>query len=150
MNRRVLFFLLALEIGRSASAAAEFKVGVGSVDVTPEYAIRLSGYAARKTESEGIAQRLHTKAIAVEQADGEMALFMTIDNVGITKEIHDQIAAEVGARHGIRSDHLVIFSSHTHSAPCLSNALANLFVGPLPPEEAETINRYTTELVKKM
>ena len=35
------------------SRGAEFKVGVASVDVTPDYPIRLSGYAVRKGESEG-------------------------------------------------------------------------------------------------
>src|SRR3954462_9181409 len=113
---RIFCFILALGIWRGIGAETNFKVGVASVDVTPEYPIRLSGYAVRKTESDGVGQRLHTKAIAIQQEGSETAMFMTIDNVGITKEIHDQIARDLQGKHGITADHLVIFSSHTHSA----------------------------------
>ena len=33
-------------------------VGVARVDITPDYAVRLCGYAARKTPSEGAEQKL--------------------------------------------------------------------------------------------
>ena len=39
------------------------------VDITPSYPIRLSGYAARKTESEGVEQRLWAKALAIGDPD---------------------------------------------------------------------------------
>jgi hypothetical protein len=40
-------------------------VGVAQVDITPDYPIRLSGYLARKTECEGVTQRLWAKALAI-------------------------------------------------------------------------------------
>src|SRR5437660_1037390 len=41
------------------------QVGVARIDITPAYAIRLTGYAVRKSESEGVAERLWAKALAI-------------------------------------------------------------------------------------
>ena len=38
------------------------QVGVAEVDITPDYPIRLSGYGSRRTESDGIIQRIWAKA----------------------------------------------------------------------------------------
>ena len=103
-----------------------------------------------KTESQGVAQKLHTKAIAVQQGAGETGLFLTIDNVGISKEIHDAATSRISAKMGIPADHVVIFSSHTHSAPALSNAIPNIFAMDLPAEQLDSINRYTAEVIEKM
>jgi hypothetical protein len=52
----------ALTVNRTAAAESErstaglIPVGVAKIDVTPDYPVRLPGYASRKTESEGILQ----------------------------------------------------------------------------------------------
>ena len=71
---------------------AVFQVGVAKADVTPEYPIRLSGYGSRRTESEGVAQRIFAKALAIgSNADG-VALLITVDNCGVPASITDEIA----------------------------------------------------------
>ena len=47
-----------------AAEHAAVQVGVAKIDITPDYPIRLTGYAVRKTESEGVEQRLWAKALA--------------------------------------------------------------------------------------
>ena len=61
-----------LAVGSMAAAAAPGRsatglvpVGVAKVDVTPDYPVRLPGYAGRKTESEGVLQHLWAKALAI-------------------------------------------------------------------------------------
>ena len=51
---------------------ATFQVGAARIDITPAYPIRLTGYAVRKTESEGVEQRLWAKALSIG-SDSEMA-----------------------------------------------------------------------------
>src|SRR6476469_1800665 len=51
-------------IASSKPVQAEMRVGVASVDVTPDYAVRLSGFGFRRTESEGVTHRIWAKAIA--------------------------------------------------------------------------------------
>ena len=43
------------------------------VDLTPAYPVRLSGFGFRRTESEGVTQRIHARALAVSAADSEPA-----------------------------------------------------------------------------
>ena len=50
----------------AADAVGQLRqVGVARIDITPAYAIRLTGYAVRKTESEGVTQRLWAKALSI-------------------------------------------------------------------------------------
>jgi len=48
-----------------------YQVGVAQIDITPDYAIRLSGFGFRRTESEGVTQRIWAKALAVEDQSGK-------------------------------------------------------------------------------
>src|SRR5437867_8381486 len=48
-----------------------YQVGVAKIDITPSYPIRLSGFGFRRTESEGVTQRIWAKAIAIEEGAGE-------------------------------------------------------------------------------
>ena len=66
-------------------------VGVAKVDITPDYAIRLTGYGFRRAESEGVAQHLWAKALAIgSDADGP-ALLLTVDNCGIPDSMRAEL-----------------------------------------------------------
>ena len=90
----------AAESGRST--AGLIPVGVAKVDVTPDYPVRLPGYAGRKTESEGILQPLWAKALAIGNDEGDgPAVMLTMDNCGVpgnvTEEVEDRIVATAKA-----------------------------------------------------
>jgi len=122
-------------------------VGVGKVDITPTYPIRLSGYAARKTESEGVAQRIYAKALAFGSDRQKPALLLTVDNTGVPGTVRDKVVARLKSHSGVDPDRVAICSTHTHSAPLLSGYLSNLFCPPLSREEQSRVDRYTRELV---
>ena len=129
--------------------AAEFRLGVAGVDITPDYAVRLSGYAARKIESEGV--RLPIKAKAAAISDGKItALLMTVDNCGLPRPMWSEFVRRIEAQHSIPAERVVIFSSHTHSAPALAGAINNLFIGKLPEDQQAKVDRYTRELTDKL
>ena len=48
----------------TASAQNSYLVGVASVDITPDYPIRLNGFGNRRAESEGVSQPIFAKALA--------------------------------------------------------------------------------------
>ena len=80
---RLLALLIAFVLafgGASSFAAAEalFQVGVAKVDITPDYPIRLSGYGSRRTESDGVAQRIRAKALAISSDQDARYLFYYI------------------------------------------------------------------------
>src|SRR5687767_6666715 len=66
-------------------------VGVARVDITPDYPVRLCGYAARKTPSEGVEQKLWAKAMAIG-GDDELAIIVTVDNTAVGANVTEEIA----------------------------------------------------------
>ena len=111
-----------------ASAQSLYDVGVASVDITPSYPIRLCGYAVRKTESEGVAQHLYAKALAIgsDKDPNGPAILLTVDNTGVPASIRNEVLRRLQNKHKngrIQDDHFALCSSHSHTAPCLAGNL---------------------------
>ncbi|RKU32761.1 dehydrogenase, partial [Candidatus Poribacteria bacterium] len=121
-------------------------VGVAQVEITPDYPIRLSGYGSRRTESEGIIQRLWAKALAIGSDTEEPVIVVTVENCGLPDELTEEVAHRVKQKTGLSRAHFVACFTHTHSAPCLTNAAPFIFSSDIPPEQQEKIERYTQQL----
>src|SRR4051812_40344213 len=92
-------------------------VGIARVDITPDYPIRLTGYAVRKTESAGVAQRIWAKALAIGSDEEGPTLLVTVDNLGVPDTVVEEVAGRLKRQAGIPRERFVVASSHTHSAP---------------------------------
>jgi hypothetical protein len=123
------------------------QVGVAKVDITPAYPIRLSGYAVRKKESEGVAQQLWAKALVIGSDKEGPAILITVDNTGVPASVRNEVLQRLQKRKAINPERLALCSSHSHTAPCLAGNLPTLFGEPLPPEHQANIERYTRELI---
>ena len=122
------------------------QVGVAEVDITPDYPIRLSGYGSRRAESDGIIQRIWAKALAIgSDADGPVVL-VAVENCGLPDELTEEVSRRVREKTGVSRANFVACFTHTHSAPCLTNAAAFLFSSDIPPDQQKTIDRYTDQL----
>ena len=121
-------------------------VGVAQVDITPDYPIRLSGYGSRRTESEGIIQRLWAKALAIGTETDEPVVVVTVENCGLPDELTEEVARRVKQKTGLSRAHFVACFTHTHSAPCLTNAAPFIFSSDIPPAQQAKIERYTQQL----
>src|ERR1043166_9698866 len=75
--------LVCLSGASAAETEALREVGVAKIDITPDYPVRLSGYAVRKSESEGIAQHLWARAVALGGDREKVAILITVDNCGV-------------------------------------------------------------------
>src|SRR5258708_3630799 len=119
--------------------AAELQVGVARTEVTPGTPIRLSGYAARKSESEGVEQKIYTRAVAIGTSKADASILMTLDSMAIPRELVEGVAGRLAAKVGLARERLVICGTHSHGAPCLTNAAINIFGHPVTPEEHAAI-----------
>jgi putative membrane-bound dehydrogenase-like protein len=147
MNLLRFFALHALLLMAVAAPlhAEPLRIGVAKQDVTPDYPIRLNGFAARKTESDGISGRIWVKALAfLDEREGP-AILITTDNLGIPASIASEVAARLGKQVGLKPERLIITATHTHSAPMLRGVANPIFGHDLAPEEWEHIMRYTQE-----
>src|SRR5688572_23144984 len=86
--------IFACALWNPSSHAAD--VGVAKVDITPSYNVRLSGFAHRKTESEGVDGKLYAKALAFDEggADGP-AVLLAVDSLGVPDYMTRDVAARL-------------------------------------------------------
>src|SRR5262245_6052318 len=74
----------------TAEPADAVHVGGAKVDITPDYPVRLSGFASRKTESEGVTHKIWAKALAI--GEDNPAVLVTVDNLGIPYSMTQEVA----------------------------------------------------------
>jgi putative membrane-bound dehydrogenase-like protein len=128
----------------AADPANTYRVGVAQIDITPTYPIRLNGFGFRRTESEGVTQRVWAKALAI--GEDEPVVLIAVDNLGVSAEIVAEIAKRLEKK-GVKRDRLAITATHTHTAPMLRGMNPTLFGVPIPNDHKEHIDRYTNEFL---
>jgi hypothetical protein len=153
MSRRGSWcLLLALLVGSGISSIAAdtlWQLGAAKVDITPDYPIRLTGYAVRKKESEGIAQRLYARALTIG-SDEHVAILITVDNCGVPAGVRNNVLEKLSKQVHLTSERLAICSTHTHSGPWLEGFAPNIFGAPVSPDEQARVHRYTGELTEAL
>src|SRR5947199_8435263 len=97
--RAVLLALVLL-----SSAQADWKAGVAKVRITPAKPMWMSGYAARTKPAEGALHDLWAKALALEDGGGRRAVLVTMDLVGIPRDLSQEVCAELEKRHGLKRE----------------------------------------------
>ena len=139
-----------LHSANPAPAASTRLAGAASVDITPDYPVRLSGYGSRREVNQGVAQHIFAKALAIGSDEEGPAVLVTVDNCGVPGAMRDEVLRRLGAKTKVRDERFAIASSHTHCAPMLVGVLPNLFGMDIPAEHLPAIERYTRELTDKI
>jgi neutral ceramidase len=140
----VLIVLLSVVASAPPADKVEWKAGAAVVDITPADPLWMAGYAARKGPSQGTAQPLHAKALALEDRWSHRCVIITSDLLGFPAAVSEPIAEQVRRRYGLERDQLVFTSSHTHSGPVIRESLINMY--PLDPAQADAVRAYTAHL----
>ncbi|MGV3661164.1 MAG: neutral/alkaline non-lysosomal ceramidase N-terminal domain-containing protein [Prosthecobacter sp.] len=120
--------LLLLAVFVIAAAPAPetpaWKAGAASAKITPEKPMWMAGYAARTKPSEGVELDLFAKALVLTDQQGARFALITLDLIGVPRDLRLAVAERVKKAHGIDAAHLAINASHTHSGPELRSGKA--------------------------
>jgi hypothetical protein len=103
MNRRAwLVMLLAFVSPVPASAQEQpgWRAGVAKTIITPRQSIWMSGYGGRTKPAQGKETELWAKALVLEDAKGHKAVLVTLDLVGIGRDIADQVCKRLQGSYG--------------------------------------------------
>ena len=119
--------IVALLMCCAVSGPGDFKAGVARKVITPTQPLWMSGYSARTRPSEGVVHDLWAKALALEDSRGELVVIVTTDLIGLPREVSDEVAARVKAKHHLERGQLLLNSAHTHSGPAVWPNLEVLF-----------------------
>ncbi|MEN3939898.1 neutral/alkaline non-lysosomal ceramidase N-terminal domain-containing protein [Prosthecobacter sp. SYSU 5D2] len=143
--------LCTVMAGGQTVGPAGWKAGAASVDITPDYPVRLSGYGSRTTPHEGVEMRIRAKALALTWENTPPAVILTVDNCGVPATIRAEVLQRLkAAGHAIDDARFSLHSSHTHCAPALPGLLPFLFGNELSGEEQAAINRYAEDLTLRL
>ncbi len=145
MFRNILMHsIMTLLIGVSSASAAGWKVGVAKVDITPKNPGWMSGYAARTGPATGAAHPLWAKAVALEDASGNKSVLVTIDVVGIARDVEVPAAEAITEKTGIPRSGIAFACSHTHCGPVVGQNLLSMY--ELSDAELAKTKAYTAAL----
>lgn len=152
MNCNRLRFALALLFPflllSPAQAAEElWRAGAARAVITPKEALWLAGYGGRDRPASGKTTELWLKALALEDARGHRAVFLTTDLLGIPQSVYQRTCAALKERFALAPEQIVLSASHTHCGPVLRGALYDIY--PLDDAQRALIEAYTAELEEK-
>jgi neutral ceramidase len=85
------------------------RAGAAKIDITP-------GPEQLPERFLGVADRIHVRALVVDDGQSRAAL-VSVDVIGLTTELWQEVADRVETEHGIPTERLLLFASHTHSVP---------------------------------
>ncbi len=92
------------------------KIGIASIDITPQEPVWLTGYGSRDHKSEGVYQLLTTGAISI--ADGaDEVLILTADLIGYDLAYAAAAKSRIAESTGLLPHQIVLTATHTHCAP---------------------------------
>src|SRR5262245_29053001 len=158
MHLRLLAAAALAVLSNTAVTAAEprgdphepkpWKAGVARVNITPEHLMWMSGYANRKKPAEGKLHDLWAKALVLEDPDGRRAVLVTMDLVGIPRDLSHAICRELQRRYRLERETVLLNVSHTHTGPVVGNNLLAMY--DLDENQLRLATLYAQSLQKKL
>lgn len=127
-----------------AGCASGFRAGVATADLTPDHAVPLGGYGARRGKlMTGIHDRVHAKALWLETKETRVCI-VTTDLVGSSDEFRRDAQKRLPFL-----CHLILAASHNHSGPgALSkNPLLQIALGKFDQALYDSYVKIVTDLV---
>jgi neutral ceramidase len=124
--------------------AASWKAGAAAIDITPDGPVWMAGYASRNKPSEGVAQRLYAKALAIDDNANGRIVIVTLDLIGVPRQLRDGVERRARQQYGLSPESILLNASHTHSGPAPSS------VGVDDPVYAKVADSYQRVLEEKI
>ena len=130
------------------SAEPTWKAGWDSAVITPQHSMWMAGFGNRTQPSDGTLHELRLKILALEDAQGQRAVLMAADLLGIPKSVYDNTCAALQEKHGLERSQIMLNSSHTHNSPVLRGALLDTY--PLDDRQLQLIEAYSSRLERQI
>jgi hypothetical protein len=147
MKPTFLFAACFLLLHTTGVAADSWKAGAAGVAITPETNMWMAGYASRKEPGSGKLTNLWAKALVLEDGSGNRGVIVTLDLVGIDRELAARVCGKLKETHGFSREQVALCFSHTHSGPVVGKNLGPLHYWLLDEAQQRLIDSYAESLV---
>ncbi len=146
----LVFFAGAWAAAPATAADGGWNVGLAKAAITPDQFMWMAGYASRDRPADGKLSDLWAKALVLQDASGQRAVLVTMDVIGVSREMATAVAATLKERYGLERSRLALCASHTHSGPVLYRNLSPLHDLVVDPQQRQLIEEYTAALQNKI
>lgn len=143
---RLLLLAALFLIPTTIPAQEAWKAGAAKINITPEKPMWMAGYAAREKPAEGKMTDLWAKALALEDAAGTRVVLVTLDLVGIDRELSVSTCDKLQKQYGLKRSQIALNCSHTHSGPVVAKNLRPMHEYSLEKPQQELIHQYSDKL----
>lgn len=107
----------------SAGGDPVLMAGYGAVNITPETSVPIYGDAdSSERMSTGFISYIYSIAVAVTDAQGNTAVFVSVDNCSLNTSVCDPIREWVRQEYGIPTANILISANHQRSCPDYANS----------------------------
>jgi len=114
----VSFFLLPSCNNVNSGVKSTLKIGIAEVNYTPEIGLEMLGnYRGDDYAARGVHDSLYAKALVASDGKGKKVAILAIDICLIPKEPVEFIRSYIASNTDIKSENIMIMSTHTHSGP---------------------------------
>jgi hypothetical protein len=114
-------------VSARADAPPTWKAGAARVKITPDKLMWMSGYGGRTKPAEGTLIDLWAKALVLEDPDGRRAVLVTMDLVGIPRDLSAAVCADISKKHHLPRECVCLAVSHTHTGPVVGHNLSAMY-----------------------
>jgi len=142
----VLAVLIAVPV--RADTTPTWKAGAARVKITPDKPMWMSGYSSRTKPAEGTLIDLWAKALVLEDPDGRRVALVTLDLVGIPRDLSVAVCADISRKHKLPRECICLAVSHTHTGPVVGNNLSAMYF--LNEEQQQLVDDYAKVLHTKL
>ena len=132
----------------SAAFAEGWKAGAAKTVITPEKLMWMSGYGGRDKPAEGKLIDLWAKAIVLEDPAGKRVALVTLDLVGIDRELALRVRNGLDKKYGLKLEQTALATSHTHCGPVVGENLIAMYT--LDETQLKLVREYAATLEQKI
>ena len=127
---------------------AAWKAGAAKVKITPDRPMWMSGYVNRTTPADGTLIDLWAKALVLEGPDGKRVVLVTMELVGIPRDLSRAVCADLKKQYGLPREAVMLSVSHTHTGPVVGDNLRSMY--DLDAEQQKRVEEYAQALHKNV
>src|SRR5262245_40418305 len=128
--------------------ANPWKAGLGKAVITPEKPMWMAGYANRDKPAEDKLHDIWAKAMVLEDPAGKRTVLVTLDLVGIDREMSRTICKLLADKFNFARGNIILSVSHTHTGPVVGNNLNEMFF--LDSEQQARVKEYAEFLPRQI
>lgn len=128
----------------TATTQAGWQAGFARSNITPEQFMWMSGYGGRKGPAESKLTDLWSKVLVLQDDENHRVALVTLDLVGIDREVSLDIRNQVQEKYGLKIDQVALCTSHTHTGPVVGDNLGSMYF--LDDQQTKLVNDYAKQL----